>query len=55
MNLIQMWKDEESRKELLAHAIKEQAAVAKEVEHLSSLPEIKARILGLSKEEILNG
>lgn len=55
LNLIQAWKEEESRKELIAHAEKEQKAIANEVNRLSSLPELKARILGLPKEEILNG
>jgi hypothetical protein len=55
LNLIQMWKAEETRQELLAHAEKEQRAMVGEVGRLSSLSELKARILGLSKEEILNG
>lgn len=55
LNLIQMWKSEETRQELLAHAAKEQRKIAEEVGHLSSLPDIKARILGLTKEEVMNG
>jgi hypothetical protein len=55
LNLVNLWKDEEGRKELLGLAKKEQEAVAKEVDRLSSLPDIKCRILGLTKEEILNG
>jgi hypothetical protein len=55
LNLIQLWKAEETRRELLAHAEKEQKNIAKEVDNLSSMSDIKARILGLTKEEILNG
>jgi hypothetical protein len=55
LNLIQMWKEEETRKEMLAHAAREQSAIAKEVEKLTSMSELKARILGLNKEDILNG
>jgi hypothetical protein len=55
LNLVQMWKTEEGRAELNRHAEKEQAAIAKEVDHLSSLPEIKARIMGLSKDKIKYG
>jgi len=55
LNLIQLWKDEETRKEFLVHAEREQKAVAAEVEKLSSLPSLKAKILGLTKEEIING
>lgn len=55
LNLIQVWKTEEGRLEWMKHAEKEQAAVAKEVEHLTGLPELKARIFGLTKNEILYG
>jgi len=55
LNLVQMWKTEEGRQDLLRLAEKEQKAMGVEVDRLSSLPEIKARILGLSKEEILYG
>lgn len=55
LNLIQLWKSEETRRELLTHAEREQKAVAAEVEKLTSMNEIKARIMGLTKEEILNG
>ena len=55
LNLVQAWKQEDTRKEMLAHAEKEQKAIAKEVDRLSDLPEFKARILGLVKDEIRNG
>jgi len=55
LNLVQAWKQEETRLELLRHAEKEQAAVKEEVARLSDMSELKARILGLSKEAILNG
>lgn len=55
LNLIQVWKAEETRKELLVHAEREQRAVASEVENLSTMSDIKARIFGLTKEEIING
>lgn len=55
LNLVQMWKEEEGRVELLKHAELEQQAMQMEVNRLTSLPEIKARILGLPKEEVLNG
>lgn len=55
LNLVQIWKNEETRKELLAHAEKEQAAISQEVDRLSSLSDIKARILGLTKDEIRYG
>jgi hypothetical protein len=55
LNLIQMWKSEEGRKEMMAHAEKEQESMSKEVDRLSSLSDIKARILGLTKDEIRYG
>ena len=55
LNLIQLWREEESRRELLAHAEKEQESIANEVEKLSSMSDIKARIMGLTKNEILYG
>ena len=55
LNLIQLWRSEESRQDLLVHAAKEQAAVSAEVDKLSSMADIKARILGLTKDEIRYG
>jgi hypothetical protein len=55
LNLIQVWRTEEGRTEWLKHAEREQAAVAKEVDHLTSLSELKARIFGLTKDEIKYG
>jgi hypothetical protein len=55
VNLVQLWKEEESRKKLLALAELRKKAVKQETEKLSSMDEIKARILGLSEEEVLDG
>lgn len=55
LNLVQLWREEESRAELLAHAAREQKGVAEEIERLSTLSDIKARILGLTKDEIRYG
>jgi hypothetical protein len=55
LDLVNHWKTEEGRKEWLKHAEKEQEAMKTEVARLSSLPDFKARILGLSKEGIING
>ena len=54
VNLVQLWKEEESRKKLIALAEMRKKVVEKETEKLSSIDEIKARILGLSQEEVLN-
>lgn len=55
LNILQAWKDEETRKDFLKMAEIEQKAVADEVSRLSSMEDIRARILGLTKDEILNG
>lgn len=55
LNLIELWKEEESRKELMMHAEKEQKAVANEFDRLSSMADIRCRIFGLTEEEIKNG
>jgi hypothetical protein len=55
LNLVQAWKNEESRTELLRHAEKEQKMIASEIDRLSDLSELKARIFGLTKDEIKYG
>jgi hypothetical protein len=55
LNLIDAWKQEETRLELMAHAEREQAAISAEVDKLSSMSELKARIMGLTKDEIRYG
>lgn len=55
LNLVQMWRDEEERQKMIKYAEIEQQAIAQEVEKLTSMDEIKARIFGLNKDEILNG
>jgi hypothetical protein len=55
LNLVQLWRDEEERIKMIKYAEIEQQAVAQEVEKLTSMEDIKARIFGLDKNEILNG
>ena len=55
LNLVQMWKEEESRKDMIKLAEIRKKAVKEEIERLSTLDEVKARILGISKDEVLNG
>jgi len=55
LNLVELWKEEESRKEMIRLAEMRKELLSKEVERLSTIDEIKARILGLSKDEVLNG
>ena len=55
INLVQMWKEEESRIKLLKIAEMRKNVLEKEIDRLSSMDEIKCKILGISKDEILNG
>ncbi|MAH48962.1 hypothetical protein CMI37_24255 [Candidatus Pacearchaeota archaeon] len=54
LNLVQLWKEEESRKKLIQLANIRKKAVSDEVENLTGMDEIKCRILGLSKGEVLD-
>ena len=55
LNLVELWRQEESRQELLKIAELEQKAIANEVERLSSIEEIRCKILGLNKDVVLRG
>jgi len=55
LNLVEMWKEEESRKKMIQLAELRKKSIQEEVERISTLDEVKARILGLSEDEALNG
>ena len=55
LNLVEMWKDEESRKKMIQLAELRKVALSEEVERLSTMDELKGKILGLSEDEVLNG
>lgn len=55
LNLVEMWKQEESRKKLLKMADLRKAIVKTEINRLDSMDELKCKILGISEEDILNG
>jgi len=55
ISLVQMWKEEESRKKLIDLAEIRKKDLKKEIKNLSTMDEVKARILGLSEDEVLNG
>ena len=52
LNLVRLWKEEESRKNLLHLAEMRKKTVDEEVRKLSDIDEVKARILGLGEDEI---
>tara|TARA_Y100000004_G_scaffold108376_1_gene121563 strand:+ start:1297 stop:2391 length:1095 start_codon:yes stop_codon:yes gene_type:complete len=55
LNLVEIWKDEESRHKMIKLAEIRKKALEEEVERLSTMDEIKCRIMGLTEEEVLNG
>jgi hypothetical protein len=55
INLVQMWKEEESRAKLLKMAEMRKEVLEKEIDRLSTMEEVKCKILGISRDEILNG
>ena len=55
LNLIQLWKEEKTRKKLIHLAEARKQIVAKAANELASMEEIKTRILGLDMNEVLNG
>ena len=55
LNLVETWKEEESRKELIKMAELRKKTIKEEVEKISTMDEVKARIFGLTEEEALNG
>jgi hypothetical protein len=55
LNLVQMWKDEDSRQKLIKLANLRKQVLTDEVQRLTTMDEVKCRILGISQEEVLNG
>ena len=55
INLVQMWKEESSRKKMLALAELRKKTVKKEIQNLGDMDEVKARILGISEDEVIDG
>ena len=55
LNLVEVWKEEEGRKQMIALAEARKEVVSKEIRNLSSMDEIKAKMLGISEDEVLNG
>ena len=49
-----MWKEEESRKQLIQLTELRKKTLKKEIEKLSDMDAVKARIMGLTDDEALN-
>ena len=55
LNLVEMWKEEESRKKMIKLAEIRKSILTDEIDRLTTIDELKGKILGLSEDEILNG
>lgn len=55
LNLVQMWKDEDTRKEMIKMANMRREVLKTEIGRLSSMDDVKARIFGMTEEEVLDG
>ena len=55
LNLVEMWKEEESRKKMIQLAEMRKEVVKDEIKNLGTMDEVKARIMGISEDEVLNG
>ncbi len=53
LNLVEVWKEEEGRKKMISLAEMRKEAISEEIDNISNMEEIKARVLGLTKEEVL--
>jgi hypothetical protein len=55
LNLVALWKEEESRTKLIELSEKRRSLVKEEINRLSSLDDVQAMILGISEEDVLDG
>ncbi len=55
LNLVQLWKEEDSRKKLIKFAEMKKENLSKEVDRFENMDDVKCRILGVSKNEAING
>jgi hypothetical protein len=55
LNLVEAWKDEETRIQMIELADRQKGSLENEIEKLADMDDLKCRILGISKDEALNG
>lgn len=54
LNLVYLWKEEETRNKMIKLAETKKLAIKNEIEHIMDMDELKCKIVGLSQQEILN-
>lgn len=53
-NLVEAWKNEDTRKEIIAYAELEKGLVDKEISRFADMDAVRGLIMGITREEILN-
>ena len=53
LNLVELWKDDKEREKMIRLAQAREQALSQEFDRLSSVDELRAKVYGVSKEEIL--
>lgn len=53
LNLVSLWKEETERKKLIKYAKFQEQKLVEEIDRLTSLDDLKCKIFGVSKEEII--
>lgn len=54
LNLVEAWKNEESRNEIIKIVEKQRESLDNEIDRLTNMEEVKCRILGISRAEIMD-
>jgi allophanate hydrolase subunit 1 len=55
LTLVEMWREEETRHKMIKLAERRKDVLKKEIKNLTSMDEVKARVMGISENEVLNG
>lgn len=55
LNLVEAWKQKEMRDKMIQIANKRKQKVSEEIDRLETMDELKVRLLGISKDEVLEG
>jgi hypothetical protein len=55
LNLVAIWKDEDSRRKMIRYQQMREQVLKNEIKNYMDMSEVKARILGIGENEILNG
>ena len=55
LNLVQLWREEEGRQKMIKLAELRKKTLKDEIENLSTMDEMKAKVMGISRDEVTDG